>query len=390
MLDSKQKPSMQARDIPAWSLAHVAAIPANPVAYSPIITAADVTPILPGLDIWDMWPLALRDGVNAAVAGGVLWFALSAPIQPDPIDRHKFARIRLLLQKNRLWYDCGNAFPDGFAPGSRDWSGSAIYDFITSKVTIFFTAAGRYGETKPTVEQRLFQVSGRLDFSGALPAIVGWQTPHEFVKSDDKRYVLVNQAEGEPGKIKAFRDPAYFRDPADGRHYIVFAASLKNSPHSENAAIGIARALDDDLSAWQLLPPLLHADGVTNEMERPHLVYKNGQYYLFWSTLASVFSKAAPAGLTGLYGMVAPSLFGAYEPLNGGGLVIANPLTEPLQTYSWWVMGDLSVTSFVDYWGLQGRVVAEHPDLIRSHFGGVPAPFLTISLHGATSRLVTR
>ncbi len=373
-----------------WTAEHVAKIHVTDVPRIPVIGPADLQPGLPGLDIWDMWPLNLRDGSTAAIAGGVLWFALAAPIQPDPIMRHGFARIRLLLQRDRKWFDCGDAMPDGFAPGSRDWSGSAIYDFLTRDITLFFTAAGRRGEEKLTVEQRLFQTTGTLDLGAPLPVIRNWVTPREMFVSDDNIYMLVNHAEGLPGKLKAFRDPAYFRDPADGKNYVVFAASLKNSPHEANGAVGIARASDDTLAHWELLPPLLSADGINNELERPQLVYAKGIYYVVWSTQSHVFAEGLEAGPTGMYGMSAPSLFGDYTPLNGSGLVVANPAAEPLQAYSWCVLGDLSVTSFVDYWGMAGRTLAEHPDLVRRQFGGVPAPFFKIALNGNQAYLVTR
>jgi len=368
-----------------WTAAHINAIDKIPSA--PVITASDVKPILPGLDVWDMWPLALRDGSTASVQGGVLWFALSAPIQPDPIDRHGLARISLLLQHGEDWVDCGHAFPDGFAPGSRDWSGSAIYDFCERRVTLFFTAAGRRGEGKLTVEQRLFQTSGTLDEVRGKPVILDWTAPREIVASDDEIYTLVNQAEGAPGKLKAWRDPGYFRDPADGRSYVVFAASLKTSVHEANGLVGMARAVDEELSAWELLPPLLSADGLNNELERPHILWRQGLYYLFWSTQRHVFAQGGPNGPNGMYGMVADSLFGPYRPLNGTSLVIANPASEPTQAYSWWVLGEGAVTSFVDYWGMQGRTLADHPELLRAQFGGVPAPFLRVVLEGERAYL---
>ena len=37
-------------------------------------------------------------------------------------------------------------------------------------------------------------------------------------------------------------------------------------------------------------------------------------------------------------------------PLNGTGLVFANPDTAPKQAYSWLVLPDLQVTSFIDAW----------------------------------------
>ena len=62
-------------------------------------------------------------------------------------------------------------------------------------------------------------------------------------------------------------------------------------------------------------------------------------------------------GPDGLYGFAAGSLRGNYRPLNDGGLVVANPPQEPNQAYSWLVLPDFSVLSFVDTFDLQ----AHHP-----------------------------
>jgi levansucrase len=368
--------------ISAWTSDHLQALSPDFPPRPPPITAADAAPVIPGLDIWDMWPLALADGGTADIAGGTLWFALSAPVQPDPIDRHRLARIRLLHLRGAQWRDCGDALPDGFSPGSREWSGSAILDPDGAKVILFFTAAGRQGEPRPTMEQRLFQTSGILDLSGAHPSIRAWSTPRQSAASDGEVYDPADAPEGAPGTIKAFRDPAYFRDPADGRSYLLFAASLKRSSHAANGAVGLARATGDTRDRWALLPPIIHADGLNNELERPHALYKNEMYYVFWSTQRHTFAANGPKGPNGLYGMVAPALRGPYRPLNGSGLVVANPDSEPTQAYSWWVMGDGQVTSFVDYWGMGGRALIDHPELIRTQFGGTPAPFLALHLDG--------
>ena len=135
-------------------------------------------------------------------------------------------------------------------------------------------------------------------------------------------------------------------------------------------------------SGWRLLPPLVAADGLNNEQERPHVIARGGLYYLFWSTQRKVFEPNGPNGPNGLYGMVAPSLFGPYEPLNGTGLVAANPDSEPFQYYSWWVMDDLQVASFVDLVGVGTDPIIDDPVWRRTHFGGVPAPRFRICLDG--------
>jgi len=187
-------------------------------------------------------------------------------------------------------------------------------------------------------------------------------------------------AQGGPGTIKAFRDPAYFRDPVSGSHYVFFAGSLAGSRSAFNGVVGAAVAGGDPVDDWRILPPLLSADGLNNELERPHVVHHGGAYYLFWSTQVHVFDPAGPTGPTGLYGMVSDRLDGGWEPLNRTGLVFANPPQAPAQAYSWLVLPDLSVTSFVDDWGpidgARGR-----------RFGATFAPDLRLRLDGAAAML---
>ena len=350
----------------AWTAGQVERITAAPLPAPPPITALDAAPVIPGLFLWDLWPVQHRDGRVAVVAGAELWLALSAPATPDPVKRHDRARIRLLVHDGAGWSDLGDALPDGLSPGSREWSGSAILD--GNRLTLFFTAAGRRGEAGISYEQRLFAVTARLDDGHRLS---DWSVPVEAVRSDGIVYHPAQQDDGVVGTIKAFRDPAYFRDPADGAEYLLFTGSLAASPSAFNGAIGLAQRVG---GAWTLLPPLLHADTVNNELERPHVVVHKGHYYLFWSTQASVFAPGITAP-TGLYGMVAERLLGPYVPLNGSGLVLANPAAAPSQSYSWLVLADLRVASFIDL-------------LDDGAFGGVPGPMRHLVLDGATTQLL--
>ncbi len=363
-----------------WTAAHVAALADHRSAA--IIAADSVRRVSAGLDVWDLWPVQEDDGAVAGFDGVELWMALSAKAVGDPVDRHGRARIRLLSRDgDDQWRDLGPVFPDGWSPGSREWSGSAIVDQRRSRVTLFFTAAGQRGEPSLTYEQRLFQSWAPIVGTQAGPRLGLWSTPQPSVASDGRFYDFADQAKGVVGQIKAFRDPAFFRDPADGAAYLLFAASLPPPSSAFNGAVGIARATDDGVETWTLLPPLIHADGLNNELERPHVIHRHGLYYLFWSTQAEVFAPHGPQGPTGLYGMVAPSLFGPYEPLNGSGLVIANPPEAPFQAYSWLVTKDLSVGSFVNYRGV-GAAVAPEGQAARAVFGGAPAPMESIRLAG--------
>ena len=110
----------------------------------PAITAVDVAPILPGIDLWDCWPLAHEDGHSVVREGRALWFFLSAPVLPDPVERHGMARIRLLSHGADGWRDHGAALPDALNPGTREWAGCAVLSDDGVTVTLYYTVAGRY------------------------------------------------------------------------------------------------------------------------------------------------------------------------------------------------------------------------------------------------------
>lgn len=335
---------------------------------APLLREGDFARVSDSTDIWDAWPIQRRDGHPFTLAdGSQVWMALAAPRFPDPDERHGHARITLFrLAPDGAWHEIGPALPDGLSPGSREWSGSAIAD-PDGALTLYFTAAGRRGEAELTFEQRMFSARATLEPDGRC---TGWTDLAEIVALDPAHY-MPTTAGGGIGTIKAWRDPSYYRG-ADGRHWLTFAASLAGSQSAFNGVVGAAWAAADRPDDWQLLPPIVSADGLNNELERPHLVGHGGKVYLFWSTQAHVFDPAGPIGPTGLYGMVADRVEGPWTPLNGSGLVFANPVEAPAQAYSWMVLPDLSVTSFVDNWG--------GGDVRR--FGATFAPFLHLVLDG--------
>jgi levansucrase len=348
---------------------------------APLIAAGDFAAIAPDLDIWDAWPIQHADGHPVDIGqGATLWMALGAPHFSDPDLRHGHARIHLLQWQGGHWTHLGAAMPEGFSPGSREWSGSAVLD-KSGEVTLYFTAAGRRGEGELTFEQRLFRARATL-WLAPRPHLTDWRELAEVVMRDPAHYMPSDYGTGTIGTIKAFRDPAYFHDPRDGASHLLFAASTANSSSDYNGVVGLASATDDALETWKVLPPLVSADGLNNELERPHAIVHAGLYYLFWSTQRHVFDPAGVTGPTGLYGMVSTDLRGGWRPLNGTGLVFRNPSAAPSQAYSWLVMPDLRVTSFVDDWrsedGKAGR-----------NFGASFAPMLSLALDGDEARLVT-
>ena len=366
-----------------WTRAQVATISVTPRQEIAVVTGNDVAAIIPDLDLWDFWPVQDRDGRTVDFGGETLWAILSAPRFDNPADRHDVARIRLIGNRKGRWIDHGNLLPDGHAPGTREWAGSTIYDPATQVLTLYFTATGRPGEPF-SFEQRQFETHGQLVWANEHPHIGSWSPPVELYRPDGIDYVDTRATQGGPGLITGFRDPGYFRDPRDNREYLVFTGSDARSGATHNGVIGLARR---DPNGWSLLPPILNASGLTNELERPHILYRDGRYYLFWSTQRSVFAPDSPNGPNGLYGAVADDVRGPYQPLNGTGLVAACPAVEPFQTYSWFVTDTLDVVSFIDFWGLAGLRPDDHPGGPRGQFGGVPAPVFRIVLDGETAHI---
>lgn len=367
-----------------WRAADIAQIDTLPFPEIPVIGAAEAVRVLDGFDLWDLWPVCLPDGTTADFDGQSLWMILSAAINPNPDLRHDVARIRLMAKRDGAWRDLGNLLPDGFAPGTREWAGSSVFDPATNLLTLYFTSTGRHGDPF-SFEQRLFETRAPLSLDGGHITLGDWSPAVELFANDGDHYVDTQFTAGGAGLIKGFRDPGFFRDPRDGREYMLFTGSDGRSSHSHNGVIGIAERVAE---AWQLRPPLVSGDGVNNEFERPHVLCRDGRYYLFWSTQRHVFAPDGPAGPNGLYGMVADQIGGPYRPLNGTGLVAANPRAEPFQGYSWLVTGSLEVVSFIDLWGMAGRTRDTHPETLATQFGGAPAPVFRIALGGDRTRIV--
>ncbi|WP_066545857.1 MULTISPECIES: glycoside hydrolase family 68 protein [unclassified Sphingomonas] len=359
-----------------WTVDHVRRIATQSGADLPLIGAADVQPMIPGMDLWDMWQLQHSDGRLVVRDGRSLWFFLAAPRMADPGARHDHARIRALSHGPDGWRDLGNALPDGFSPGSREWSGFAVLDDAGGMITLYFTAAG-HRAGGPRFAQRLFETRRRLHDDTGEAMIDNWTPPVESIRPDGVHYVAAVQDEAEAGGIKGFRDPAWFRDPADSREYLLFTGSASPDPAAFDGVIGIAAR---DAGAWRLLPPIVDATGVNRELERPHIVMAGGRYYLFWSTWAHRFAPGVP-GRTGLYAMVADRMAGPWRPVNGSGLVAANPVAEPFQAYCWWVTAEHRVISFIDLWGLAGRD-PNAPGVARAQFGGTAAPWFALAFDG--------
>jgi levansucrase len=369
----------------AWARRHLDRLVETAATTAPVIASGSFPRVLPDDDVWDLWPVQEADGSPSAVCGQELWMALSAPAVGHPEARHDVARLRLLARAGDEWDDLGDVFGDDASPGSREWSGSAVRR-ADGSVSIYYTAAGHRGEARPSYVQRVIEARPKLVASNGRIALEGLGEHREVLRADGRTYLPADELEGTPGHVRAFRDPGWFQDPADGREYLLVAASVP----ARGAFMGAVALAAEEGGRWSLLPPVLVADGINHELERPHVVVHESRYYLFLVTQRHNFHPPGSAP-TGLYGFVASSLTGPYEPLNGSGLVIRNPSDEPDQAYAWWVLPDLRAMSFVNYRAAEGADM-RHAAAVeaRARFGGTIAPVLQLTLDGATTAIVAQ
>ena len=370
-------------------------------------TAATTAPVfyppetdqIPDYHVWDTWFLRTRTGRLATVDGYRVCFSLTAPADLLPGKRHDVATIRVFYSADgRNWRDGGPVFED--ALGQRQWAGWALYD--GGEVYLFYTAAGEESAPEMTYTQRIVAASGGTIHTTEGFELRGPWTHHELLQPDGERYEREAQSRA---MIYTFRDPWFFEDPATGETWLLFEA---NSPVPEgsdacggdagqqeyNGSVGLARSPTGDPLAWELDEPLLDAVGVNQELERPHIVHRDGRYYLFVSSHLHTFGPGL-SGFDGLYGFVADELRGDYAPLNGSGLVATNPENAPFQAYSWMAFphdGEVLVQSFFNYYDFAGATLDEISGLSDSEqmrrFGGTLGPTLRLDVEGAGTRIL--
>ncbi|GLI10888.1 glycoside hydrolase 68 family protein [Paenibacillus tyrfis] len=336
--------------------------------------------VAPDQWVWDTWPLQNRDGSLANIKGYRVAFALVAPRTYGWGERHTHARIGMFYSKNgKDWVYAGVPYDENKAYGHMQWAGTAMLD-ENGKVHLFYTAttdmnAGggkAWNEDNWTsrAEQRIAKTT--FDISADKNGVhLTNEGDHQIIlQADGKYYETIQQFQNKGNIITAFRDPFFFRDPNTGKEYIIFEGQAGDNyamkpenigdeeyrrTHSVpdraalyNGNIGIAEVLDHDVTKLKLLPPLVESIGTNHQLERPHVVVNGDEYYLF--TISHTFTYApgltGPDGVYGFYGK--GGLRADYKPMNGSGLVVANPASNPYQAYSWMVLPNQQVISFVN------------------------------------------
>ena len=389
-------------DTSAWTREHASRLGRTDDNTAPIIYPPDEKTD-PSNHIWDTWLLRTPDGDVADVDGYRVILALSAPNDLLPGKRHDVATHRFYYSRDgKEWTPGGRVFDDLEPFGSRQWAGSAIYDPDTQNLRLYYTVAGVREEAELTYTQALAVAHGgtiHVDTDG-----VQFEGPwdHEVLARPDGTWY--EREEQSRGMTYTFRDPWYFEDPETGEAYVLFEANTPVPEGSDacggdadqqafNGAVGIARTSKTDPTAWELRPPLLDAVCVNQELERPHVVHRDGTYYLFVVSHEHTFAPGID-GYDALYGFVADSLFGEYEPLNGSGLVVANPANAPFQAYSWLAYphrDEILVTSFFNYFDYDRASLDDVAHLSEAEqfrrFGGTLAPTLRLGVDGRDTRI---
>ncbi|WP_435183089.1 glycoside hydrolase family 68 protein [Halobellus sp. EA9] len=371
-------------------------------------TADNVAPVIdppaedPAADlhIWDTWLLRDRHGEIAEIDGWRVLFSLTAAEELLPGKRHDVAEIRFFYSRDGTDWRGGDRVFEADALGQRQWAGSALYD--DGDLYLYYTAAGDESADELNYTQRIaVGHGGRFEADDDGVRSEGPWTHEVLLDPDGRWYETEAQSRG---MIYTFRDPWFFEDPDTGETRLLFEANTPVLPDSDrcdgdetqqefNGCVGVASSPTGDPLRWELEPPLLEAVCVNQELERPHVVVRDGRYYLFVSSHMHTFAPGL-RGYDGLYGFVADSLRGEYEPLNDSGLVVTNPASVPFQAYSWMAFPhreEILVQSFYNYREYAGESLDGIADLSedeqRRRFGGTLSPTIRLRVDGDRTRI---
>lgn len=383
-----------------WRREQAGKVERRPEAVAPVVYPPENVPN-DDVHVWDTWLLRGRHGSVVEVDGWRVAFSLTASAELLPGTRHDVATIRYFYSRDgREWHSGGRVFPEGEAFGQRQWAGSTLYDDGT--IYQYYTAAGHAEAGELQYDQRIAGATGvAVETDDGVSFAGDWD--HEvLLEPDGRHYETEAQSRG---MTYTFRDPWFYEDPETGEACLLFEANVPVPEGSDacggnpdyqvyNGCVGVAVSPSDDPMDWEVRPPLLDGVCVNQELERPHVVYRDDRYYLFVSSHDHTFAPGLE-GYDGLYGFVADSLGGPYRPLNDTGLVLTNPASAPFQTYSYMVFpheSELLVQNFFNFYDFAGEsvdVIGHLPESEqRRRFGGTLGPTVRLALDGDRTRVL--
>lgn len=371
----------------AWTRDDAAKIALTEDNTLPLLEEMPVDIVTDEVWIWDTWPMTNLDSRTVNYKGYKVIFSLTADRNLDFPQRHWTAEIGYSISRDgKSWDYQGDVFPEEVdTPGLREWAGSTI--LVGNKVYFYYTASGSEGAGPNDAEyftQKLVVASATISADSNGISFSDWSEHEIIAEADGEMYQTLEQSKAGP-IIYGFRDPWVFKNPQDGQVYMLFEGNspgeevacgttdgvttpvnpgpyganpaatnngdLPVSPQAKyyNGNIGLAVANEDSMTEFELLPPILHANCTNQQLERPHATFSGGLVYLWTISHKFTFSPALQdAGVDGLYGFVGPSIRSDYIPLNGSGLVLANPPENNEQAYSWYMMPGGFVEAFLD------------------------------------------
>lgn len=390
--------------------------------------------------VWDTWPLTDEDANQYSVNGQEIIFSLVADRKLGFDERHQYARIGYFYRpagvpaderpENGGWTYGGQVFDEGVTgkifedqsySHQTQWSGSARVT-KNGEIKLFFTDVAFYrdksGNDIKAYDPRIALSVGHVHANKQGVKFTGFNKVTDLLQADGKLHQNAEQ-----NQFFNFRDPFTFEDPAHpGETYMVFEGNTaqkrdeaqctaedlgyaEGETNGETVAevnksgatyqignVGLARATNKDLTKWEFLPPILSANCVTDQTERPQIYMKDGKYYLFTISHRSTFA-AGIDGPEGVYGFVGNGIRSDYQPLNrGSGLALGSPTNlnfaagtpfapdynqhpGQFQAYSHYVMPNGLVQSFIDTIGTKDNFVR----------GGTLGPTVRLNIEGASA-----
>ncbi len=392
----------------------------------------------PDVWVWDTWTLTDDKADQFSYKGWEVIFALTADRHAGYTfdDRHIHAKQGYFYRKagipaskrpkNGGWIYGGNVFPDGATASlfegqtythQAEWSGSTRI-FKGNKLRAFYTdlAFNRdsNGNDITPADARIAQSEGTIHANKDRVWLTGFTKQHELLRPDGVRY-----QNGEQNPFYNFRDPFTFTDPAHpGKTFMVFEGNTAvkrgartcneedlgyrpGDPNAEKlgdvldsgatfqqANVGLAVADNKSLTKWHFLDPILSANCVTDQTERPQIYLKDGKYYLFTISHRSTYA-AGIDGPDGVYAFVGKGVRSDYQPVNkGSGLALGNPtdLNTPFGAPSN-ILPNENPNAYQSYshYVMPGGLVESFIDAIGTRRGGSLAPTIRLKINGSTT-----
>ncbi|RLC34709.1 MAG: glycosyl hydrolase family 32, partial [Candidatus Nealsonbacteria bacterium] len=221
--------------------------------------------------MWDFWLVKKKDLYHI--------YYLQAPrsIQ-NPDVRHSVASVGHAVSKDlEIWKEDGTvleAGPEGSWDDTSIWTGSVIEK--NDKYYMFYTSrskreAGKIQRIGVAISEDLY-VWEKYGNNPVMEADPNWYEKADI--SDEE--------------LEHWRDPFIIYNREDKFYYAFICARVNHRDYNGRGCI--ARAKSRDLLGWEVMSPATDA-GNFYEMEVPDLHFKNGRWYLLFTTSSAAYSE---------------------------------------------------------------------------------------------------